>query len=107
VLRAGHFTVDPAKAATTPAEKLIALKGHGFSRAAEVPKAGAALAAEKMQIAGQTLPQGLKPADSSSSRLAARLRPRPFKADRNNPPPTLSAVRPETSSPLRFKEGQP
>jgi adenosylhomocysteine nucleosidase len=41
-----------------------ALKGHGFSRAAEAPNNGSALAAEGMSAAGSTFPQGLKPRES-------------------------------------------
>jgi ATP-binding cassette subfamily B protein len=56
------------------------LKGHGFSRAAESPENTPALATEGMQDADDAIPQGLKPGDSSN-RLAARLKPCPFKAE--------------------------
>ena len=57
-----------------------ALKGHGFSRAVKRPKWIAALAAEGMQIGESSFPQGLKP-KISLAHLAARLKPRPLKAD--------------------------
>ena len=44
-----------------------ALKGHGFSRAAEAQNTDAALAAEGMQDGLEILPQGLKPGDSNST----------------------------------------
>jgi NodT family efflux transporter outer membrane factor (OMF) lipoprotein len=65
--------------ATKAAEGLRALKGHGFSRAAYAPNIDAALAAEGMQVAERTFPQRLKP-ESFPFSLAARLKPRPFKA---------------------------
>jgi zinc protease len=58
---------------------LAVLKGHGFSRAIRRPKLFAALAAEGMQMHGNTFPRGLKPVSSSFDR-AARLKPRPLKA---------------------------
>jgi putative nucleotidyltransferase with HDIG domain len=60
------------------AEDRIALKGHGFSRAAEQQSEGAALAAEGMPIAEDPFPQGLKPG-SLGPQPAARLKPCPFK----------------------------
>jgi probable rRNA maturation factor len=56
-----------------------ALKGHGFSRAVTIPKKTAALAAEGMQFAKKTVPQGLKPRISSAPQ-SARLKSCPFKA---------------------------
>jgi nucleoside phosphorylase len=44
-----------------------ALKGHGFSRAAETQKNDAALATEGMQTANCSLPQGLKPTNFYSA----------------------------------------
>jgi len=43
------------------AEKLNALKGHGFSRAECAPERRTALASEGMQLAENEIPQGLKP----------------------------------------------
>jgi inner membrane protein len=40
---------------------ILALKGHGFSRAVEGPNDGPALAAEGMQLDDNPIPQGLKP----------------------------------------------
>ncbi|MGD0790002.1 MAG: efflux transporter outer membrane subunit [Terracidiphilus sp.] len=55
------------------------LKGHGFSRAAEAPRTGSALAAEQIRVGEETFPQGLKP--RFIFRLfAARLKSCPFKA---------------------------
>jgi ATP-dependent Lhr-like helicase len=81
------------------------LKGHGFSRAAEAAKKDAALAAEGVQIAGGTLPQGLKPSAYDQD-LAARLKPCPFK-DTEAPPhqpsdAAWSSDIPETT-PLRYR----
>jgi hypothetical protein len=71
------------------------LKGHGFSRAAKSPKKSPALAAEGMQIVEKIIPQGLKlniPVDVNvrakartlhSKPVSARLKPRPFKARRD------------------------
>ena len=68
------------------AEKLPVLKGHGFSRAVKRAKWAAALAAEGMQPAENAFPRRLKPRIFSRC-LAARLKPRPFKAC-NLPKPT-------------------
>ena len=59
--------------------ELAALKGHGFSRADGVAGTNAALAAEGMQVARHTFPQGLKPKALFCSAMA-RLKPRPLKA---------------------------
>jgi zinc protease len=56
----------------------VALKGHGFSRAAKRPKWNAALAAEGMQMDEKNLPQGLKPGLVLAT-FAARLKSCPFK----------------------------
>jgi penicillin amidase len=56
-----------------PAAGVPALKGHGFSRAAEAPKLNAALAAEGMQINQGSFPQGLKPQILSRTQ-SARLK---------------------------------
>jgi probable rRNA maturation factor len=56
-----------------------ALKGHDFSRAVESPSRIAALAAEGMQVGGETFPQGLKP-KTPFAHQAARLKSCPFKA---------------------------
>jgi hypothetical protein len=48
-------------------EERTDLKGHGFSRAAEAPGLVSALAAERIQGANRTFPQGLKPNTSASS----------------------------------------
>ncbi len=58
--------------------ELTALKGHGFSRADGKLENRAALAAGGVRI-GNTRPQGLKPG-WLSARVAARLKPCPFKA---------------------------
>jgi probable rRNA maturation factor len=58
----------------------MALKGHGFSRAARSPKKDAALAAEGVQVGGEAFPQGLKP-KTSFAHQAARLKSCPFKTD--------------------------
>jgi len=55
-----------------------ALKGHGFSRAAEAQRSDAALAAEGMCVIENTSPQGLKPKTSWVHRVA-RLKSCPFK----------------------------
>jgi nucleoside phosphorylase len=55
------------------------LKGHGFSRADEAPTHVPALAAEGKLSPESTQPQGLKP-NGLLARLAARLKPSPFKA---------------------------
>jgi uncharacterized surface anchored protein len=60
------------------AEKIAALKGHGFSRAAQVPNTESALAAEGMRVAENAFPRRLKP-NSPIARLAARLKSCPFK----------------------------
>jgi ATP-binding cassette subfamily B protein len=60
-----------------------ALKGHGFSRADEMPAKDVALAAEGMHRTQADFPQGLKPG-SSTSQDAARLKPCPFKATEPN-----------------------
>jgi nucleoside phosphorylase len=44
-----------------------ALKGHGFSRAAETQNNNSALAAEGMLAESETIPQGLKPRDLDST----------------------------------------
>jgi hypothetical protein len=49
------------------AEEFADLKGHGFSRAASIPVSAPALAAEGVQVAGQSFPQGLKPSTSLCS----------------------------------------
>jgi zinc protease len=51
----------------------VDLKRRGFSRAGPVPQTGAALAAEGMQMAGESFPRGLKPT-RFFSRHAARLK---------------------------------
>ncbi|MGA2537383.1 MAG: pitrilysin family protein [Terracidiphilus sp.] len=56
-----------------------ALKGHGFSRATQLPKKDTALAAEGTGMNGKNRPQGLKPS-SFSAPQAARLKSCPFKA---------------------------
>jgi hypothetical protein len=56
----------------------FALKGHGFSRAVEAPEVEAALAAEGMLMTKNLFPQGLK-LGISFARIAARLKPCPFK----------------------------
>jgi hypothetical protein len=56
-----------------------ALKGHGFSRAAEAVIHYLALAAEGMRVALKTFPQRLKPI-AYSLPLVARLKSCPFKA---------------------------
>jgi Carboxypeptidase regulatory-like domain len=82
------------------AEKIDALKGHDFSRAASAAKStgalapegwfsgiqlengsfsAACLAADGMRVAENAIPQGLKP-KSPIAHLAARLKPCPFKA---------------------------
>ncbi len=58
---------------------LATLKGRGFSRAIEIPKHLTALAAEGMKVITNEFPQGLKPRIPLAY-LAARLKPRPFKA---------------------------
>jgi peptide/nickel transport system substrate-binding protein len=68
-----------ASGAKQAAEKLAVLKGHGFSRPVERPKQNAALAAEGMQVVENTFPQRLK-SKTQFAHLAARLKPRPFKA---------------------------
>jgi len=47
------------------------LKGHGFSRAAGGPNNDAALAAEVMQVAEGTFPQGLKPSAPHQTHIGA------------------------------------
>jgi hypothetical protein len=64
---------------TRTAEEPIALKGRGFIRAVEQPNQGSVLAAEGMRIIENKFPRGLKPI-TSFAQLAARLKPRPFKA---------------------------
>ena len=64
---------------TQTAEVPFALKGRGFSRAAEQPNQGPALAAEGMHVVENTFPRRLKPR-ISFAQLVARLKPRPFKA---------------------------
>jgi probable rRNA maturation factor len=59
--------------------KIVALKGHGFSRAAKGPKMSPALAAEGRLSADDVIPQGLKPNISINS-VSARLKSCPFKA---------------------------
>jgi ATP-binding cassette subfamily B protein len=77
------FTYQPL---TDEQESAVAaaLKGHGGvpsgSHADESPENSPALAAEGLRDADDAIPQGLKPGDSGS-RLAARLRPCPFKAE--------------------------
>jgi ATP-binding cassette subfamily B protein len=71
--------VDLAMGATA-----AALKGHGFSRAAESPQENGALAPEGLQTDGNATSQGLKP-KSSLAALLARLKPRPFKTDEEFP----------------------
>jgi ribosomal-protein-alanine acetyltransferase len=61
------------------ADRLEALKGHGFSRVIEQPEKAGALAPEGTQAVVSTFPQGLKP-KVFSVQPAARLKPRPFKA---------------------------
>ena len=73
------------------AEMLQALKGHGFSRAAEVPNKNAALAAEGMQVAQNEPPQGLRPSISFAV-LMARLKSCPFKPPGLRSPERISAV---------------
>jgi inner membrane protein len=58
---------------------ILALKGHGFSRADESQNEDAALVAEGMQFDNDRFPQGLKPEISSAQRTA-RLKSCPFKA---------------------------
>ena len=60
-------------------ESIVALKGHGFSRAIHSRKADAALAAGGMCVLQETFPQGLKPG-LLFARFAARLKSCPFKA---------------------------
>jgi lipid-A-disaccharide synthase len=67
-----------AHSAEEPKEGLNALKGHGFSRAAEVPNMGAALAAEVMPVRENALPQEQK-SNPTIARSVAQLKPRPFK----------------------------
>ena len=57
-----------------------ALKGHGFSRAAEGPKSDAALAAGEMPAAERPFPQGLKPQTLAGFEMA-RLKPCPFETN--------------------------
>ena len=68
-----------ALVAEIPAEESLALKGHGFSRAAWEEEKTSALAAGGEQEAKSTFPQGLKPG-ASADFSAAQLKPRPFKA---------------------------
>ncbi len=58
----------------------VVLKGHGFSRAENVPDINAALAAEGTQMDRFAFPQGLKPSGRFAL-LAARLEPCPFNTD--------------------------
>ncbi len=90
-----------------------ALKGQGFSSAAEHPKQIAALAAEGMPVIANTLSQGLKP-KVPFAHQAARLKPRPFKAAEITVPTSCTKVsvdnyvmRSTTTDELRlFLEGQ-
>jgi probable rRNA maturation factor len=68
------------------APKPRALKGHGFSRAAKVPKKAPALAAEGRSTTEKAIPQGLKP-DILVAGVAARLKSSPFKAATKAPCP--------------------
>jgi oxygen-independent coproporphyrinogen-3 oxidase len=61
-----------------PSSGVVALKGHGFSRAKREQNEDAALAAEGMCVGEPTFPQGLNP-DPSFAHAAARLKPCPFK----------------------------
>jgi Domain of unknown function (DUF4129) len=61
-----------------PSLGILALKGHGLSRAAKTSKTVPALAAEGMQMTKKIVPQGLKPGNSSLG-LMARLKSCPFK----------------------------
>jgi hypothetical protein len=56
------------------------LKGRGFSRAATALHANVALAVEGMHVVANRFPHGLKP-NRLFTDLAARLKPRPFKAE--------------------------
>jgi len=60
------------------AESLAALKGHGFSRAANRTSWGMALATEGMLAMENPFPRGLKP-NLPFGQLAAGLKPSPFK----------------------------
>ena len=74
-----HAAVDAMVAGAYETESSDALKGHGFSRAAEAREGAAALAAEGLHTVQKTVPQGLKPEDSLEQG-SARLKPCPFKA---------------------------
>jgi lipid-A-disaccharide synthase len=67
-----------AQSTERPAMEDDVLKGYGLIRAANSLPTGAALAAEGMQAAEDTFPQGLKPKLSADGSLA-RLKPCPFK----------------------------
>jgi penicillin amidase len=71
-----HASAAPLK--TT--KKLAALKGHGFSRAESKPKLNGGFSPRGNANDRIDLPSGAK-AHNPFSTLAARLKPRPFKAD--------------------------
>jgi len=79
------------------ANEVAALKGHGFSRAGNEWGKDSALAAEGIQIAEVTFPQGLKPGDLDERRTA-RLKPCPFKAPHSEARPASSPAGSESGS---------
>jgi hypothetical protein len=72
--------------------EVAVLKGHGFSRAADVLNANAALAAEGMLVVQNRFPQGLKP-NHLFTYSATWLKPRPFKAEESLADRSFSAVK--------------
>ncbi len=71
--------------------RIIALKGHGFSRAANVLISNVALATEGMLVIEDAFPQGLKPR-SSIAKFLTRLKPCPFKTVAFSDTESLSAI---------------
>jgi nucleoside phosphorylase len=87
------LTDTPFSLALVNRVELPDLKGHGFSRATEAATHGPALAAEGKLGAESTRPQGLKP-NNLLTRLAARLKPSPFKAPPDGELSTASSTHP-------------
>jgi ribosomal-protein-alanine N-acetyltransferase len=83
------------------AERLVGLKGHGFSRAEERPETILALAAEGLQAEESTFPQGLKPETSFAQPAAQHpesTQPRPFRTDNFTAPGKSSPANGEAES---------